>query len=335
MLDISSFKDKTVVITGATGLIGSNIVNRLMTVSGIRIVVIGRSIKRIEETFPGCPNRDAFVPIECDISKSFPKLDFDIDIILHAAGPIAGSIIKDTPVNVIKPNLYGLLNCLEFVRKQKEVKGINCRLVVFSSATVYSNSGNRNITFSEENTEGAENIDSITAPYSESKRMCEIIAKAYQRQYSLDVIIARFAYIYGYTRKMPDTAFYEFIQKSLKGESLILNSTCAPKRDNLYVDDAVEGLLYLVKKGVAGESYNISSGGDLGNFAAIDEIADIIATSANKNVKEANISVTFRKYDKERKPGIILDNSKLKDLGWRVEYSLVEGINKTLISYKA
>lgn len=101
------------------------------------------------------------------------------------------------------------------------------------------------------------------------------------------------------------------------------------------MNDAVNGLLCLVEKGIAGESYNISSGGDLNNFAAIDEIADAIAKAANKSIAGSNISVSFREHSVGRKPGIVLDNGKLKALGWSVENSLEEGVNKTLISYIA
>ena len=101
------------------------------------------------------------------------------------------------------------------------------------------------------------------------------------------------------------------------------------------MDDAVNGLLCLIEKGIAGESYNISSGGDLNNYAAIDEIAEAISKAANKNIIGSKISVSFREHSEERKPGIVLDNGKLKALGWRIENSLEEGVNKTFISYIA
>lgn len=335
MRGLSFLAGKTVLITGATGLIGSNIVDRLMSDNSIRVIVVGRNIQKIRDTFSSYWGLESFIPVEHDISNSFPRLNFAVDYIFHAAGPIAGSIIKETPVDVIKPNLFGLINCLEFVRKQKEVEGKDCRTIVFSSATVYSSTGDKDVIVSEGLTNSAEYLNSITAAYSESKRMCEVIANAYYRQYKIDVVLTRFAYVYGYTKKMPDTAFYEFIQKSLKGENLVLNSTGAPRRDNIYIDDAVDGLLCLCEKGNSGESYNISSGGDLNNFAAIDEIADAIAKAANKNIAGSSISVSFREQSDGRKPGIVLDNGKLKALGWSIENSLEEGVNKTMISYIA
>ena len=99
------------------------------------------------------------------------------------------------------------------------------------------------------------------------------------------------------------------------------------------MDDAIEGLLCLCEKGNSGESYNISSSGDKGNFAAIDEIANIIATVANKNIEGACVNVSFREKSDGRKPGLMLDNSKLKSLGWRINNCLEEGVEKTLKAY--
>lgn len=330
-----TFEGKTILITGATGLLGTHLVKRFLDYKDCTIVALGRSIEKLDEVFKNYQGKGKLVLMKGDVSDRIPVYENDFDYIFHAASPIAGDIIRNYPVSVIKPNILGTINCLEYLKQKKEESGLNCKMVVFSSATVYSNTTSKDCRVSEEETSVADTLDSANAPYSESKRMAEVIARAYAKQYDVQVFIARFSYLYGYSKQAPNTAFYEFINNSLHGEGLLLNSDGAPKRDNIYVDDAVNGLLCLIEKGIAGESYNISSGGDLNNYAAIDEIAEAISKAANKNIIGSKISVSFREHSEERKPGIVLDNGKLKALGWRIENSLEEGVNKTFISYIA
>ena len=329
---MNTFENKTVLVTGATGLLGSHLVKRLLGVEGCRIIALGRNLAKLQDVFDGYKGVGTLILAEGDVSEGLSGPDYDYDYIFHAAGPIAGDIIRDYPISVIKPNIVGTINILEYLRQRREKSGREGCLVVFSSATVYGNTDNgRRV--SEEETTVAFSLDAGNAPYSESKRMVEVIARSYQKQYGLDVKIARFSYLYGYSKHAPNTAFYEFINKSQHGEDLLLNSNGAPRRDNIFVDDAIDGLLCLCEKGVSGEPYNISSCGDKGNFAAIDEIADVIADTANKNINGINVTVSFREKFQERKPGLMLDNNKIKTLGWSVRNSLAEGIEKTFKEY--
>lgn len=329
---MNTFENKTLLITGATGLLGSHFAKKLLTYEGCTVVALGRNINKLQDVFNAYKDNESLKLLEGDVSDSVPEYLDGFDYIFHAASPIAGDIIRNHPVSVIKPNILGTINCLEYLKKRKDA-GKDGNMVVFSSATVYSNLSEDDYRMSESETAIADTLDAPNAPYSESKRMAEVIARSYARQYGLNVLIARFSYLYGYSKQAPNTAFYEFIGKSLEGEKLTLNSNGAPRRDNIFVDDAVNGLISLCDRGIAGESYNISSGGDKGNFAAIDEIAYAIANCANSLNKDLDISVNFRENVGNRKPGIILDNSKLKALGWNIEYSLEEGIRKTLQSY--
>ena len=328
-----SFENKTVLITGATGLLGTHLVRRMLSYKDCYVIALGRRMNKLEEVFDGYIGNGELVLMEGDVTDKMPEIGRSIDYIFHAASPIAGDIIRNHPVSVIKPNVVGTINCLEYLKKEKIEKGIAGKMVVFSSATVYANTGEKDVIAHESETSIADTLEASNAPYSESKRMAEVIARSYTKEYELDVLIARFSYLYGYTKQAPNTAFYEFINKAIRGEELLLNTNAAPRRDNIYVEDAIDGLFYICEKGASGESYNVSSGLDSGNFAAIDEIAETIAEVANEMVKGVNITVSFRENQISRKPGIILDNSKLKELGWRVNTSIRDGVEKTFSSY--
>ena len=334
---MSCFQGKNILITGATGLIGSHIVDRLMKLGAENVIAVGRKKNKLEQVFKEYLGRSDFRIIEQDISEGIPSIDYPIHFIFHAAGPMERKVVENTPVNVILPNLIGTINCLEYLRIQKNNKKIDGRLVLFSSVTVYANNKGMDVIVSEDETDVAGTIEASNASYAESKRMAEVIARSYNKQFGIDVVIARFSTVYGDTRIIPDTAFYEFLKKTARGENIEVNSAEAPRRDNIYIEDAVNGVLLICEKGKSNEAYNISSGGEKGNGAAIDEIASNMARLSNeyfKRNKEDAVCVTYKTpLSGARKPSLMLNNEKLKRLGWNVEYGMDEGIMKTLEWY--
>jgi len=334
---MSQFAGKTVLITGATGLIGSHIVDKFMSMNDVKVVALGRSAVKIKKGFAEYLSSDMFNYIEQDISEPLNIPDETIDYIFHTAGPMENKIIVNTPLDVINPNICGTQNCLEYLRKQEIEKNVKGRMVIFSSVTIYGNISSDDIVVNEVDTAVTEELNTTGETYSQSKRISEVIARAYNRQYGTDVIIARFATVYGDTRFLPDTAFFEFIRKATSGEDIIINSSGAKRRDNIYIDDAVSALVYLIQKGKSGEAYNISSNGELGNFAAIDEIAMVITDVVNEKMGRTadNRSEVFYKEatTEKRNPGLILDNKKLKALGWSLDTDLCTGVHKTIDLY--
>lgn len=328
------FEGKNILVTGSTGLIGFNLVCRLLSEGVGKLYATGRSINKLNTTFEDYNNCKELILLEYDSAKPLPSCVKDIDYIFHAAGPMERNVVMNYPVNVILPNILGSFFILEFLKKQLEETGKKGRVIVFSSVSVYNNPTNEDYVATEETTSYAFPLNSTSACYSETKRMTEIFANSYARQYGTDVVIARLSTVYGYSKNIPKTAFFEFIDKACKGEIIVLNGSDFPRRDNIYIDDAINGLIAIAKSGISGEAYNISSNGDLGNFKAVDEIADIILTMSNKNVMDNNYHIKKNKESVERKPGILLDNSKLKLIGWEITASIEDGILKTIIQFR-
>lgn len=325
------FTGKRVLITGASGLIGCNLVDKLMTFNNVKVFVTGRNKKKLESTFSEYLGNDNFAVVEHDVADPIPSEINNIDLIFHAAGPMERDVVMNKPLSVVLPNIVGTINLLDFLLKQELVSGIRGRIVVFSSITVYSNPTDKDYVALESNTVHSLALDQPYACYAESKRMAEVIAQAYVRQYKVDAVIARFSTVYGYTKNIPNTAFFEFIKKALVGEDIILNGVGMPRRDNIYVDDAVNGLLILAEKGIPAEAYNISSCGDMENFAAVDEIAECIAEEVSKVTGNKQVQVIKKKFS-SRNPGLMLSNEKLKALGWVVRSSHAEGLKRTIIN---
>lgn len=321
---MNTFENKKVLITGATGLVGRHLIKKLVD-SGAHVIAVGRNKEKLEKVFSGLCDDSQIICVEGNISKVFPVDEQDIDYVFHAASPISGVEIRTIPVDTISANIDGIRNCLEHLKMQG-----HGRLIVFSSATAYGNFNlSEDITVTEDMTDKADALHTPNTPYSESKRMIEVLARAYQAQYGVDSVIVRIGYVYGYTNPRPNTAFYEFIGKAINGEDIVLNNSGMGRRDNIHVDDVIDGLMLVAEKGNGGEAYNISSNGDNDNFAAIDEIAEMIAEAANRATGKT-IKAVIKHMEVERKPGMKMDNSKLKDLGWKVSVSLSEGIKETV-----
>ena len=327
---MKAYENSTVLITGATGLIGSHIVDALMNMNNVRVIALSRSEAKLKKGFAQYLDKPNFRIIAKDVTELL-EVNERVDYIFHAAGPMEGKIIKNKPIDVINPNIVGTINCLELLKKQETVNGTKGRFVLFSSVTVYGNNTDNDLRVQESDTKVTEELESGGAPYSQSKRMSEVITRAYCRQYEMDAVIGRFSTVYGCTRFLPDTAFFEFVKKGIAGENIVLNSSALPRRDNIYVDDAILGILTVGARGETGEAYNISSNGELNNFASVDEIAQNVAEIVNKINLNNHIEVIFKSNETfVKKPGLMLDNSKLKRLGWRIKVSLNEGIEKTI-----
>lgn len=319
---------KTVLITGATGLIGSNLIDKLLKARCERIIAVGRSESKLRAVLGKYAGEGHLVLLEHDVANPLPQDLGCVDWIFHAASPVSGSTIRTAPASVVRSNLQGAVNCLDYLRAQKDTMGKAGAFVVFSSATVYGNAGREDVCRAEGETFVCEPLDSPTSPYSESKRMTEVLALAYGRQWGVDVRIVRFSFVFGPCPVLPKTAFYEFVGKALAGEDLVFLNAGFGRRDNIYVDDAVGGLLLVCERGEICKAYNISSNGELGNFAAIDEMATVIARLANE-ASNMDVHVVLPKVE-SRVGGVLLDNSRIRTLGWTVRTSLEEGIRRTI-----
>lgn len=332
---MNSFKGKRVLVTGATGLIGSQLTHSLAKVEGIKIIAVSRNKQKLEKSFLNYFSNANFSIIAHDISEPLESFEYPFDYIFHAASPQENKIIHNRPIEVINANISGTLNCLDLLERQKNHHGVEGRLILFSSVTVYGNQSQEDIVVRESDTYTAQPLESKGAPYSESKRMSEVIARAYFNQFGSNITIARLSTVYGDTLIKSDTAFFEFLNNVIIRQNTHIQNCTLPRRDNIYLEDAISGLICIALHGKTGEVYNISSNGELGNFKAIDEIAEVIKDEANQFFGNS-IDPLIVDYENSikgyRMPGIKMDNSKLKELGWEIKTSFNEGIRKTLAS---
>lgn len=317
--------NKTVLVTGATGLIGYNLTHALLK-NGNKVIALGRSKDKILGCYEKYIGKVVFDYIAADISKCPLNISEPIDYIFHAAGSIALDTIVNRPMDIIAPNITGTELCLEFLRQQEKTTGKRGRLIYFSSEAVYGKSTfDRNVC--ENETELSDALTDKRTPYSHSKRMAEVIVNSYSKQFNVDALSVRFAWVYGNAKYKAKQALFDFIEDALAGKDIYIKNPDTPRRDNIFMKDAIDALLVVAEYGKTGEAYNISSNGDKGNYAAADEIASIIVSIVNKKYNNKNVKIFYEKEPSARRMGgVLMNNTKLKELGWELSTSLREGI---------
>ena len=235
-----NLKGKTILITGAAGFIGSNLVKELFnTVDDIKIIGIDNmndyydvSIKeyRLEEINKLNKN---FIFIKGDISDKdvidnlFNKYKPRVVVNLAAQAGVRYSITN--PDAYIKSNLIGFYNILEACR-HNEVE----HLVYASSSSVYGS--NKKVPYSTD-----DKVDNPVSLYAATKKSNELMAHAYSKLYNIPSTGLRFFTVYGSAGR-PDMAYFGFTNKLLKGETIEIFNYGNCKRDFTYIDDIVEGV---------------------------------------------------------------------------------------------
>lgn len=330
---MSNYAESTILVTGATGLLGSNLVHALMKKGSMRVIAMGRSYAKLVDCFQQYEGKNNFLMVAHDISRplAIPEV---INYIFHAAGPIGGNTIQNQPLHVIAPNLLGLYNCLNFLKQQRDRVGLLGRMVVFSSATVYGSLNKGHWCVTEEETQSADVLHSKICAYSETKRMAEVLALSYAHQYDLDVVIGRFSYVYGYSFFEPKTALYGIVDQAIDGKDITILNPDQKKLDYIFVEDAVEGISVVGEKGTSGQIYNISSNGDLENYLSFDQMAQCILNVTNGlNLYSRLAKLRLPSQGVLRNNGLRLKNDRLKELNWSVTTAPEEGVLK-IIRYK-
>lgn len=313
-------RGKNILITGATGLIGSCVVDVLMNRKEIdyHVYASGRNEKRVEERFKSYKNSPFFHFIKYDVVDTL-KSDIDFHFIIAGASGASPQLYSTDPVGVMKANFNGVDNLLSYgVRHSLE------KFIYISSGEVYGE-GNGEI-FTEDYS-GYVNCATVRACYPSSKRAAETLCVSYSHQYGIDVCIARPCHVYGPNFTETDKRVYaQFIRNVLNNENIVLKSTGSQYRSWCYVVDCVSALLFILLKGENGAAYNIA---DENSNVTIKTLAEMVAQIGNKDV-------VFDVPDSAEKAGFsvvtkaVFSVKKLQDLGWNVSGCMKEKLAKVI-----
>lgn len=321
-----SLKNKSVMITGAAGMLGSALVDVLILLNEemnvpVTIYALGRTESKLLARFEGYTDKPYFHILTLDISKEM-EMEEEVDYIVHAASNADPVHFAKYPVDTLLANVVGVNNVLDLARRKNATK-----VVYVSSGEMYGQPDDSLTKGFYEGYCGYVDYSNPRSCYPSGKRASEVLCQSYLSQYGTDVAIVRPCHCYGPTMTTTDSrAMSQFIRLALNGEDIVLKSDGSLVRTHCYVTDAAAAMFYVMLKSGAGEAYNIA---DNDSDASIREVATIIS-------KEKGKEVIFDLPDDVEKRGFskvtraVLDGDKLVALGWKPQIHLEEGIHSTM-----
>lgn len=331
-IPLEELKGKTVLVTGATGLIGSLLVKALQCCNrrkeaGIKILALVRNQEKAEKLFGELLKREDLKLVIGDITMPV-EVDDKIDHIIHCASITTSKVMISRPVDVIRTSLNGTENLLELA-KEKQVRS----MVYVSSMEMYGALNLQNDQMVTEEMTGYLNPLALRSNYPESKRMCENMCVAYGTQYEVPVKIARLAQTFGAgVLSGENRVFAQFARSAMKGSDIVLHTEGKSEGNYCYTADAVRALLTILVKGENMQAYNVV------NEKSHITIADMAKFVAEK-IAEKPIEVVFD-IPKENKFGYASDTkmhlaaTRLMALGWQPETDLEESYRRLIASMK-
>lgn len=307
-------KDKTILVTGGAGFIGSNLVEKLLS-HNAKVIVLDNfndyyDPKIKEENIIDFKNHKNFKLIKggicntSDLKKCFKE---KIDVVVHLAAQAGVRPSIQNPQKYYQTNVIGTLQLLELLKKTPQTQ-----LVFSSSSSVYGNT--TQVPFVETN-----DTNQPVSPYAASKKAAEILCYSYAHLHQIKTTVLRLFTVYG-PKGRPDMAPYLFTNAALTGKAINKFGSGETARDYTYVDDIVDGIIRAIKKPVYFEIINLGNSKPV----TLNEFIATIEKTTNKKLKT---------IEKPQPPGDVnityADIGKAKQiLGWQPQTSLDTGLKK-------
>jgi len=313
------WENKTILITGCTGLLGSWLTESLISKNANVIGLVRDSVPK--SRFYQSSIRNNVVTVRGEI-EDFLLLEriineYEIDTVFHLAAQTIVTLANRNPVSTFKANIEGTWNILEACRRAPHVS----RIVVASSDKAY---GDQPILPYDEKTplEGRH-------PYDVSKSCADLICRAYFETYDMPVCITRCGNFYGagdlnFNRIIPGT-----IQSVLYDKRPVIRSDGSPRRDYFYIRDGVEAYLLLAEKmnnkKIRGEAFNFSTESPYSVSEIVQKIIDIMGSDLKPEVLNQATNEIRDQYLSAKKAK--------KMLNWESKYTLDTGLKETIEWY--
>ena len=308
-----------ILVTGGAGFIGSNYVKHILSKSkndDLQVLVLDKltyagSLDNLSQEIDN-PNLEFIQGDICD-SNLVEKLSFNCDRVINFAAEshVDRSIVSAE--EFVRTNVLGTQVVLEAIRKKPSIKFIQV-----STDEVYG---------SIESGSWDENFPlKPNSPYAASKASADLITLAYQKTYSLDLMISRCCNNYG-PNQFPEKIIPLFITNLIQGKKIPVYGDGLNVREWIHVDDHCRGLELIFENGKSGEVYNLGSDAELTNLALTNELlqyfgfgVDMINYVADRLGHDRRYSLNF--------------NKALKDLSYKPEISFQTGLSETIGWYK-
>ena len=323
--DFSGIFHTSVFVTGATGLLGSQLIKLFLCLNriknaGITVYALIRDDAKARRKF-GTLYEEINVVIG-DV-KLIPQIDDSIDYIIHGASETASKVFIEKPVETIDTAYIGTRSMLEFA-KIKKVKGF----VYLSSMEVFGITDTREVSESDY---GYIDILNPRSSYSESKRVCECLCACYAVEYSVPVKIARLVQVVGAGVDYNDTRVAaQFARSVIENRDIILKTEGKTRRPCIYTRDAIAGICTILLKGADGKAYSVANTDTTGTIRETAEmIAEKIAGNSIKVVFDIDVPAEYAPN-----LNLNLNLNRIKSLGWKAEVGLEEAYQRMIQSMR-
>lgn len=327
--NLAALDGKSVLVTGATGLIGSNLVAALLEYGAHRptppkVIALVRDCRKAEALFSPFPTEQLTVQ-QGDVTRDF-ECPYPVDYIVHAASQTASKAFVNAPVETIDTALSGTRRLLELAREKRVAS-----FVFLSTMEVYGAPATEEKI--DENHSTNLNPMSVRSCYPESKRLCEALCAAYGAEYDLPVSVLRLTQTFGPGVRYDDgRVFAEFARCAIEGRDIVLHTAGNTKRNYLYTADAVSAILTLLTAGGRGEAYNAANES---TYCSIREMAELVAAE----VAQGRIGVKVELGDTTGlgyAPTLCmnLNTAKLRALGWQPSLELADMFHRLTAAMK-
>lgn len=321
-IDWNCLKDKTILVTGSTGLIGSLIVKAIllknkMDHTNIKLILVVRSMNKAKEIFSEF-DLSNIIFYESSV-EDCKNIEENIHFIIHCASPTKSKIFTENPVETMLTISKGSENVLN-IAKEKRIESI----VNLSSMEVYGEYKCEQVC--NEKDLGLISLDRSRNSYPEAKRFGELLFYSYFTEYNVPAKNIRLSQVFGPgIPKNENRVYKQFCDSILNRENIVLHSTGESIMNFCYTVDAIIGIIKVLLEGKSGETYNVAA--DRTDLTIKDIAYWLIQEYGNDKQKvlfelnESYYAVTNR---------TVLDNSKLKKLGWIPLYSIKDGYDQLL-----
>ena len=320
--NMSEWRNRKVLVTGATGLVGSWLVAKLLEEGALVTALVLDHDPQSELIRSGNIKKISVVDGNLANYEDVKRAIFrdEVDCVFHlGAQTIVGTALKD-PRSTFESNIQGTWNLLEAARHAgDQIKSV----LVASSDKAYGSAPK--LPYDEDMPLRGD------GPYDVSKSATDLLSRSYGLTYSVPVVIARCGNIYGggdlnWSRIVPGT-----IRSLLSGETPVIRSDGKFIRDYVHVDDAVDAYLHMAKamesKAIAGNAFNFSRDEPMSVLALYDEICQ---ATIGKKVEPKILNVARAEIHSQH-----LDSGRARrELGWESKISLKEGLARTVKWYK-